>query len=318
MRKLARLVLRQGAEWEAAVSEVGAGLPDELLAKLKPGALELVERRDSREDGATKLLLRNGAGAEFESVLLRAASGRTSLCLSIQAGCNAGCVFCATGELGLRARLALDDVLEQVVLARKLAAREGRALRNLVFMGMGEPLFEESLLHDALERLLDARGFGFSARRVCVSTVGVPSGMLRLARRFPAVRQALSLHSALQTERERLVPLAAKHTLEELRDTVREVGEVTGGRVFVEYLLLEGRTDRRADEEALAGWLEGLPVHLNLIPFNSGAAGGELRATPRPAREAFASRMRERGLRTTLRRSLGADIAAACGELAGS
>ncbi len=316
VRKLARLILQRGHAWEEACTELAEFLPGALLAELDQGVLTPIEQRDSDDGGATKLLLRSALGAKFEAVLLRAQSGRTSLCLSIQAGCNAGCKFCATGAAGLHARLSLEDVLEQVVIGRRLATQEGRLLRNLIFMGMGEPLFELELLFAALERLLDPLAFAFAARRVCVSTVGVPAGMVRLARRFPLVRQALSLHSAAPEERARLIPPSAKHGPEELREAVREVGRLTGGRVFVEYLLLAGRTDRPADEVALAQWLDGLPVHLNLIPYNPLVTGSELTPTSQPEREAFAARMKARGVPTTLRHSLGSDIAAACGQLA--
>ena len=308
----ARRVLREGA----GLAEALRGLPADLVTRIHAGEPAVLERVESARDGATRLLLEGTRGARYETVLLRPESGRTTQCLSVQAGCDAGCVFCATGQLGLKGRLALDDVLGQVLLGRRLAADEGRHLRNLVFMGMGEPLHEEELLFAALERLLDDRGFGFGPRRVCVSTVGVPAGMVRLAQRFPGVRQALSLHSAVAEERAALIPTGRRHGLEALREAVAEVGRLTGGRVFVEVLLLAGRTDRPEDEAALATWLQGLPVHLNLIPFNPPAGEGELEPTPEAEARALAGRFRDRGVPTTLRRSLGADIAAACGELA--
>lgn len=316
LRRLVRGVLQRGESTQAAREGARSALPTSLLDALDWSTPELRARRDSGEDGASKLLLRSRGGPEFEVVLLRVRSGRTALCVSIQAGCPAGCTFCATGDLGLRGRLELSDVLGSVLLGRRLAAEEGRTLRNLVFMGMGEPLFEEELLHAALERLCDPRGFAFAPRRICVSTVGVPEAMLRLAEARPGVRQALSLHSAREDVRRQLIPLAEKHSLGELRRAVQEVGRLTRGRVLVEYLLLEGLTDRPADEQALCEWLEGLPVHLNLLPYNRLASAPELAPTRREAREAFAARMRARGVRTTLRRSLGGDVAAACGELA--
>jgi 23S rRNA (adenine2503-C2)-methyltransferase len=316
LRPLVRAVLQRGESPRVARAALRSELPVGLLEELDWSTPLLRERRDSAEDGASKLLLQARGGAEFEVVLLRVRSGRTALCVSIQAGCAAGCAFCATGGLGLRGRLQLSDVLGSVLLGRRLAAEEGRALRNLVFMGMGEPLFEEELLHACLERLCDPRGFAFAPRRICVSTVGVPSAMLRLARAHPDVRQALSLHSARGEVRRELIPLAEKHSLEDLRAAVAEVGQVTGGRVLIEYLLLEGLTDRAQDESALCEWLDGLPVHLNLLPYNALASTPALVPTRREAREAFASRMRARGFRTTLRRSLGGDVAAACGELA--
>lgn len=321
--RLARLVLREGQSVDAALARLRGEVPRAWSDALARDVLALERREDSAADGATKLLFRTSSGAPLESVVLRAASGRRTLCLSIQSRCPIGCRFCASGSLGKVPPVGLEELLDQVVQARRLLAAEGGALRNLVFMGMGEPLLEEELLHAALERLLDSRGFGFGPSRVCVSTVGLPGGMSRLAARFPGVRQALSLHAARPEVRERLIPVARTHGLDELRDAVREVGERTSGRVLVEVLLLDGVNDGPEDEAALAAWLEGLPVRLNLIPYNApgvlpedGTLDLTLRPTPRVRCEAWAAAFRARGVETTLRRSLGADVAAACGQLA--
>lgn len=316
-RRVARAVLRHGRSFEEALAASSQPVPASWSAGLGRDLLERVAREDSELDGSTKLRWRTARGATLESVLLRIASGRTTLCLSIQSRCPVSCAFCASGGPGPVPRLGLDELLEQVVRARRLLRAEERALRNLVFMGAGEPLLEEALLFAALERLTDPAGFGFAPRQITVSTVGLPAGMERLARRFPGVRQALSLHAARPEVRQRLIPLARRHGPAELREAVRRVGEITGGQVLVEVLLLAGLTDRPEDEEALARWLEGLPVLLNLIPYNR-AAGADpaLLPTPLAACEALAQRFRARGVPTTLRRSLGPDIDAACGQLA--
>jgi 23S rRNA (adenine2503-C2)-methyltransferase len=315
LAKLTRRVLQHGDDICAALTSLKTPLPAPLVARLTPGALILVKRRDSARDGATKLLFQTRAGERIESVLLRARSGRTTLCLSIQSGCAFGCSFCASGASGLRARLTLDEVLAQVIHGRQIAASEGLNLRNLVFMGMGEPLAEEALLHDCLERLTTATLFGFSPRRVCVSTVGLPEEMVRLAQRFPSVRQALSLHSAVANERAALIPVAREHSLDDLRRAALEVTRLAGGRILIEYLLLAGRTDRPEDERALYAWLDGLSAHLNLIPYNPIWRIADHTPTPHSAALAFARRCRARGIPTTLRRSLGTDISAACGAL---
>lgn len=285
--------------------------------------MTLGEQRASAQDGATKLLFRTSSGARLESVLLRIASGRTSLCLSIQTRCPVACRFCASGTLGKVDSLHVDEVLDQVVQARALLRLEDRELRNLVFMGMGEPLLEEDLLHECLARLTAPAGFGFPENRLLVSTVGFPDGMRRLAERFPGVRQALSLHAAREEVRCELIPAARSVSLRALREAVLEVGRITGGPVMIEYLLLAGVNDRPGDEAALLAWLEGLPVLLNLIPFNApGSLGAShsvdsrLRPTPLEQGRDMAQRFRERGIRTTLRHSLGQDISAACGQLA--
>jgi 23S rRNA (adenine2503-C2)-methyltransferase len=318
----ARLVLREGVPPAEAAGRRGVELPSELVAELEE-RLVLVAREDSAEDGASRLLWRTPSGARFESVVLRAASGRRTLCVSVQARCPIGCAFCASGTRGPAASLSTDEVLEQVVRARRLVASEGARLRNLVFMGMGEPLLVEELLHGCLDALLDPRGFAFGPSRVCVSTVGLPAGMRRLAERFPRVRQALSLHAARPEVRERLIPTSRASGPAALREAVREVGARTGERVLVEVLLLEGVNDGPEDERALAAWLEGLPVRLNLIPYNRpGAAPADgtldLALAPSPPQRvaAWADAFRARGVETTVRRSLGRDVAAACGQLA--
>ncbi len=322
-RRVVRRVLRHGQSLQTALEELPQAVPVEWATGLAAGLLPLVDQQDSQADGATKWVFRASNGSSIESVLLRIASGRRSLCLSIQSHCPVGCRFCSSGFLGKPRALQLTDVLGQVLFARQHLHAEGSELRNLVFMGMGEPLLEERLLHSALERLTADGGFGFSPSRITVSTVGIPAAMLRLSESFPKVRQALSLHSARQAVRERLIPFAKRHSLEELRRTVQSIGESAGAQVLVEYLLLEGVNDGVQDELNLATWLEGLPVKLNLIPYNPplertslGTVDFDLRATQRAAREAFAGRLRERGFSTTLRYSLGSEISAACGQLA--
>ncbi len=278
--------------------------------------LQLVDRSDSQHDGATKLLFRTGAGRTLESVILRSSTGRTSLCVSAQVGCAAGCQFCATGYMGPRGNLSSSEILDQVLQANQLLADEGRRVRNVLFMGMGEPLHNEQAVYQALDLLLAERGFGFSPRRVIVSTVGVPAAMERLARKYPKVVLALSLHSARQQRREQLIPLAGRHSLTALRTAIRNASRLQQQPLLIEYLMLEGITDADEDGAALAEFLAGVPVHLNLIPFNPIPQAPHLRATPRVRRDEFARQLRERGFDVTIRYSLGSDINAACGQLA--
>ena len=148
-----------------------------------------------------------------------------------------------------------------------------------------------------------------------VSTVGVADAILRCAERFPGVNLALSLHSVRQTVRERLIPLAKKYPLDQLRDTILQLNGRFGAKVMIEYLMLSGVNDSPNDARELIAWLDGLNVHVNLIPFNPIDDAPHLAASDRPTREAFAAALKESGLKTTIRHSLGNDIAAACGQL---
>jgi 23S rRNA (adenine2503-C2)-methyltransferase len=230
-------------------------------------------------------------------------------------GCSADCAFCATGKLGLRRNLSSGEMLDQIVQANARLAVQNRRVRNIVFMGMGEPFHNEAALHETLAALAHPECFHHSPGQVSVSTVGIPEAMVRCAERFPRVRLALSLHSAREDIRQRIIPLAKRYSLTALRGAVIEVSRIQSQPAMIEYLLLAGLNDGDADLEALVDWADGLGVHVNLIPYNPIPDAPGLERTGRPRREAFASALKARGFPVTLRYSLGADITAACGQL---
>lgn len=296
--------------------------PDEIALGRFPTAdrvavhsLELFHRSDSAVDGASKLLLKTAGGMLIESVILRVASGRTTLCVSSQVGCAAACEFCATGKMGIARNLTPDEILDQLLIAGQLLAIEKRVVRNIVFMGMGEPFHNEENLYQALDALIAPNLFHHSPTKILVSTVGVADAMVRCVERFPLVNLALSLHSVRQDVREQLIPLARSYPLEQLRETVREINSKMRSPVMIEYLMLADRNDSEIDVRELIAWLSGLRVHVNLIPYNPINESPHLHGSDRETREAFASQLKDAGIKTTLRYSLGQDIAAACGQL---
>jgi 23S rRNA (adenine2503-C2)-methyltransferase len=278
--------------------------------------LQLCGRHDSKLDGASKLLYRTQRGHLLESVILRINSGRTSLCVSSQVGCAARCEFCATGHMATAVNLTHDEILDQVLQANRLLRPEGRSVRNVVFMGMGEPLHNEAEVYRALEVMLSPRCLDLSPANVLLSTVGIPSAMVRCAQRFPRLGMALSLHSARQEQRLRLIPLARRYPLDVLRTAVENVTAIQRRPLMVEYLLLDGLTDTDQDLYELRAFLRGLPVHVNLIPYNPIDEAPALRGTTPARQHAFAAGLTQAGFVVTVRYSLGADIAAACGQLA--
>ena len=279
------------------------------------GPLTLHQRYDSTQDGASKLLFRTSEGLLTEAVILRVASGRSTLCVSSQVGCAAACRFCATGTMGIARALSVAEILGQVVHAGRILVSEGRRLRNVVFMGMGEPFHNETHVTEAIALLVDPAGFNLAPEKVMVSSVGVVDGMLRLAQRFPRVRLALSLHSTRQGVREQLVPLGKRFPLDDLRRGVAALNALQPAPVMLEYLMLAGLTDTDEDLAALLAWSEGLSVHVNLIPYNPIASAPELVGTTMEDCRRFAARLKQAGRTTTVRRSLGGDIEAACGQL---
>jgi 23S rRNA (adenine2503-C2)-methyltransferase len=300
---------------EAALAELPESVRPEFASRVEFHPLAVQNVSDSEVDGATKFVLRTPSKLLIESVLMRTGTGRVSLCVSSQVGCAAACGFCATGQMGIARNLSATEILDQVVLAGEHLAREDRLVRNIVFMGMGEPFHNEEALYEAIKALLAPELFHYPPRRVLVSTVGIPDAMLRAARRFPQVNLALSLHSVRQSVREELIPLAKMFSIEELRAAVAAVNKIQQNSVMIEYLMLAGVNDSPDDAAELAAWLEGLDVHVNLIPFNPIDSAPHLRTTARTDRDAFAGILRAAGFVTTIRYSLGADVAAACGQL---
>jgi 23S rRNA (adenine2503-C2)-methyltransferase len=309
VRQLRNDLLKRFLSDDAALSRFPAA------DRVSVHSLELFRRNDSTIDGATKLLMRTASGILIESVILRVASGRTALCVSSQVGCAAACDFCATGKMGIARNLTAAEILDQLLIAGQLLALENRRVRNIVFMGMGEPFHNEQNLYEALEALIARDLFHHSPSRLLVSTVGVADAMVRCAERFPLVNLALSLHSVRQDVREKLIPLARLYPLDRLRQTVREINAKTQSTVMIEYLMLAGWNDSKADAGELIEWVSGLNVHVNLIPYNPIDESPHLQGSDRATREAFSLQLKAAGIQTTLRYSLGQDIAAACGQL---
>ena len=297
---------------DGALAELPEGARGEFARKIDFQVLEFMERRDSEIDGASKLVFKTTDGHLIESVVLRPATGRTSLCISSQVGCACSCSFCATGKMGFTRNLTADEILDQVTQASRIVKPEGRSIRNVVFMGMGEPLLNLETLFQSLEFLRATPFFNYAGSRLMVSTVGIPHAMERFSEKHPDVQLALSLHSARQDVREKLMPQARKHTLDMLRESLLETSR--SGKVMIEYLMLAGVNDGDEAFQALVNYLRDIPAHINIIPFNE-YAGCNLRGTPKAERKAFADRLKAAGFDTTLRYSLGADIAAACGQL---
>ncbi len=255
---------------------------------------------------------RSGAVPQTE-----AGTPRATACVSSQPGCGVGCPFCLTASLGYRGNLSTQQIVEQVYWAGVVARQYGRRLRNVVYMGMGEPLHNAAAVLESIAWLTAERGFGLSPRHITVSTAGVPSAMLQLARRFPRVRQALSLHSAEAQQRRELVPRAVGD-LSALHRSVAAVNELQTQSVWIEVVLFDQLNDTLGHARKLVEFCRGLRIEVNLIPYNAAGNTATFAASPRQRREAFAGILREAGIRTTIRASLGATAEAACGQLTAS
>jgi len=289
-----------------------------LAERARLGVLPTVQAADSSDGFTQKFLLGLHDGERIETVLMRY-SGRVTACVSSQVGCAMGCVFCATGQLGYTRHLSAGEIVAQAVhVQRELLASSASRLRNIVLMGMGEPLHNYDAVMRAVDILSDGTGLAIAAERITLSTVGVVPGILRLARERRRVHLAVSLHAASQEERAAIVPTARKWPLPQLMEACRTYSAETGRRIFYEWTLIEGKNDSPEQARAVGRLLAGLPAQVNLIPLNPtvGYAGAPTRSEAARAFQRVLSE--EFGIPSTVRQRRGIDIAAGCGQLAAS
>ena len=258
-------------------------------------------------DGTKKYLFPAGTGRFIETAYIPERD-RHTLCLSTQVGCKMGCVFCMTGRQGFHGQLTAGEILNQVV-----SVPEGPRLTNIVYMGMGEPLDNLEAVLKSLEILTAPWGFAWSPRRITVSTIGLMPAMKAFLERSQA-HLAISLHSPFDKERQELMPVQRKHPIREILDFVRQYDWHGQRRISFEYILFKDLNDTPAHVKELARLLNGLKCRINLIRFHA-IPGSDLHSPSMKEVEAFRDRLKAKGLLTTIRRSRGQDIAAACGLL---
>ena len=264
-------------------------------------------------DGLTrKFLLKLDDGQTIETVLM-GYPGRHTACVSTQAGCAMGCVFCATGQMGFVRHLRPGEIVAQVLHAQR-SVPEGGALRNLVLMGMGEPLHNYDSVMTALDIICDSRGINLGPSRITISTVGVVPGILRLAEEGRPYHLAVSLHGASEEERAALVPASKRWSLAEVIAACRTFSEATGRKIFFEWTLIAGKNDSVETAHRLGVLLTGIRSHVNLIPLNptNGFAG---EASAAASAITFQQVLKEAGIPSTIRQRRGIDVAAGCGML---
>lgn len=279
--------------------------------------LTLISRIDSNIDGATKLLFETRDGNRIETVILRIATGRTSVCVSSQVGCTEKCRFCSTGELGFLRNLTFEEIIDQVMQAGRILAEEGKILRNIVFMGMGEPLRNYDNLVKAIDLLISGAHFRFANKRITVSSLGIPHLILKFANHFPQVSLALSLNGSNDKGRSEVMPINEKHSMADLRDMLKQLEEIRGGFVMIEYIMFKDLNDSPEAASEVGNFLRGLNVHINLIPYNPDySLDKSFQASNTETIDVFKNQLKAEGYKVTRRFSLGQDIAAACGQLA--
>ncbi len=304
---------RQLVRDHAEMQNIPAALRDELQSAVPMDILEPV-RTVTADDGETiKTLYRTRDGELLETVLMLYPD-RATVCVSCQVGCAVGCAFCATGLMGLSRNLSAGEIVSQVVGATREARERGRALTNIVMMGMGEPLQNYAETMKFIRIVHDPDGLNLGARRITVSTSGIVPRIEALSQEDLPVNLAVSLHAPEDEQRSELVPINRRYPIAMLMETIDRYIERTGRRVSFEYALMRGINDSEETAGKLAELLRGRLCHVNIIPLNPVDVLPYERPDPAGI-ERFASILRDAGIPTTVRYSRGLDIDAACGQL---
>lgn len=300
----------------ATIDSLPSGLVERLAADTRLSWLPAVRDTHSSDGFTRKFLLGLEDGQQIETVLMRYA-GRVTACISTQAGCAMGCVFCATGQMGFARHLTTAEIVGQALHVARTLAATGERLRNVVLMGMGEPLHNYDATMAATQILCDTAGLALSPSRMTLSTVGVVPGIIRLADERQPVSLAVSLHGATQDARAEIVPVAKAWPLDALMDACRYYCDTMDRHIFYEWTLIAGANDQPDDAHALGRLLRTQRAHVNLIPLNP-TEGYSGTPTHLRAARAFQAVLAEYGLPSTVRQHRGIDIAAGCGQLASS
>ena len=307
-KQISRWIL-SGAESFAEMTDLSAQLRSTLSEHFSFERAR-VELCQTSSDGTKKYLLAFPDGQKAEAVFMKYSYGN-SLCISTQVGCNMGCAFCASGIGGKIRDLKAWEMLDEFIVCRKAS---GEDINHIVLMGMGEPFDNYSQVSAFLRQIHDPKGIGLSFRNITLSTCGLVPYIGRFAEDFPQVNLAVSLHAATQEEREKIMPVAKGYPLSELIPACRRHAEMTGRRITFEYALIQGKNDSQQNCSELAALLRGINCHVNLIPLNPVSESG-FSTVGREAAHRFAQSLENMGIPCTVRRQLGADIDAACGQL---
>jgi len=300
----------KGAESFDEMTDLSKALREKLKEHAYIGKLDIIRVQHSRTDGTRKYLLGLEDGNMIESVFMKYKYGN-SICVSSQAGCRMGCKFCASGMDGLRRDLTPGEIAGQILTIEKDA---GEKINHIVVMGTGEPFDNYENLKKFLVNVNDKEGLNISMRNITVSTCGLIPRIQDFSKEMKQVNLAISLHSADGETRESMMPVNRSYPVDDLLRACREYTDETGRRITFEYALVKGKTDTKEQIDLLAEKLRGMLCHVNLIPLNEVKETGLAGSNRKRAAE-IAAYLESRGIPATVRRELGSDIDAACGQL---
>ena len=306
-RQLASWIYARGASDFSEMTELSKDLREKLARIATINGVQLEKRQVSQKDLSEKFLFKLSDGEKVETVLMWEAD-RVTACVSTQVGCPLGCTFCATGQMGCKRNLTAGEIVDQIITLRD------NRINHVVLMGMGEPLLNYDEVLKAIKIMNNEMGLSFAAKRITVSTAGIPAMIEKLADENLKLKLAISLNAATDAKRTKLMPINKKHPIKEVLAAVKAFGKKTKRGVTFEYVLIRDVNDSEKDALALSKLVKGIRCKINLIPYNP------VDGLPydRPSEEtilAFRDYLYPRAPAVTLRRSKGEDILGACGQL---
>jgi 23S rRNA (adenine(2503)-C(2))-methyltransferase len=319
--QIQKAIFADGVSSFAEITTLSKELREKMESEMKILSFEVEKVLIAKDGQSIKALLKLAGGDLIETVLISPKPEIWSACISCQVGCAMGCRFCATGKMGFKRNLTVEEITDQVLFWRQYLKKNNIAgnFSTIVYMGMGEPFNNWENVSESIKILTDEKLFGFGSRSLSVSTSGIAEGIERMAVEFPQVNLAISLHFASDEKRDRFMPVNKKDNLENLRQALKKYFTITNRKVFLEYIMLDGINDTALDAKMLSDFIYSVGnthlLHMNLIRYN--LTSEDLKPSSKTRTQIFKQELEKHRVNATIRKSLGEEIKAACGQLAG-
>jgi 23S rRNA (adenine(2503)-C(2))-methyltransferase len=318
--QIKKAIFKDGVSSFTEISTLPKSVREELDKKIKILSFHPENILKSLDSRSIKALLKLKDGKYVETVLISPVSGTWSACVSSQVGCSMGCQFCATGQDGFKRNLTCEEITDQILFWKQYLKKNkiSGIFSNIVYMGMGEPFLNWKEVEKSIEDLTNPKLFGFGSRSLSVSTVGVKGGIEKLAKIFPQVNLAISLHFGSNAKRSEFMPINKDYNLDDLKISIAHYFQKTKRKIFLEYIMLADINDSRKDADDLIKFIKSTEnnylLHVNLIKYNE--TPGKFASSTGVKINDFKNYLASRGINVTIRKSLGEDIQGACGQLA--
>lgn len=323
--QIKKALCQDGVSTWSEITNLPLNLREKLEKEIKILAFKSKKVSTSKDENSAEVLLELADGIFIESVLISPKPNAWSVCVSCQAGCPIGCKFCATGKMGFKRNLTMEEITDQVLFWRQyLKSKNKSDISNIVYMGMGEPFLNWKNVSESIKVMTDKKLFGFGSRSISVSTAGISDGIQKMAHEFPQINLAVSLHFTNDNKRSQFMPINVRYNLESLKKDLQKYFQITKRKVFLEYIMLENINDSHEDAKKLVDYIKSINnshlLHVNLIRFNPTPETSKENIIPSSKNKTylFKKELEKHHIGVTIRKSLGEEVRGACGQLAGT